>query len=656
MKLFFAIYCIAMYFKSFSQINYPTFNSRDVKTIDIVRIDKNAQKTIVYFSYMNDYADGWACANANFFLRDNTNTNKRYKLIKANNIPLCPNQYIFKNGNNKLEFNLEFEPLPNSTHIIDIIESDGERAFNFYGVNLNTSKTSTPVISSAPKIVKEDWRDCDQIIEIEKKIPDNFEDFLEGVKVAFYVPDERTEFANAAIKKYLKFMGFDYVFDDEENSMVNNICEIVQVSYKYEFDGVYFKNIKLSFANKCDRKDYNGNTILKSYSFESSNEILLNPDNMMNLEGDFRKAFVNAYGYKKRPFKSSKTSSLPKMITCWNEESLKDYYSNNKKNDKIEGIYENTNSEIKYRLALKNIDGVYCLIYLSGASSDYADNWETGEIKAKLEPTATPNLFKANWVMAMKDMNSDYYISFEQGVMNVYNSDKEKNVYLKMFPFSTNNPGSDNNLPSGIVSSGTGFAISKDGYIVTNHHVIDEAKNIKVRGISGNFTKSYNAKVIADDPNSDLAILKISDPAFTTLGIIPYTISSSTSDVGTSVYVLGFPLLASMGDEVKLTNGIISSKSGYKGDISTYQVSVPVQPGNSGGPLFDIKGNIIGIINAKHKEAENASYAIKSAYLKSLIESLNQAPKLQSVNTLSSKSLTEQVKVVKKYTYIVEIY
>ena len=111
-----------------------------------------------------------------------------------------------------------------------------------------------------------------------------------------------------------------------------------------------------------------------------------------------------------------------------------------------------------------------------------------------------------------------------------------------------------------------------------------------------------------------------------------------------------------MGQEVKVTNGIVSSKSGYSGDISSYQISAPIQPGNSGGPLLDSKGNIIGIINAKHKLAENASYAIKSNYLLNLIESLDQPPVLQSINSLNGKSFTEQLKVVKNFTYIIEIY
>lgn len=178
--------------------------------------------------------------------------------------------------------------------------------------------------------------------------------------------------------------------------------------------------------------------------------------------------------------------------------------------------------------------------------------------------------------------------------------------------------------PPKVSGSGTGYAISSNGYIVTNYHVTERASTIKIRGVNGNFAKTYSAKVVVEDKKNDLSIIKINDPSFISLGVIPYTIANHTSDVGSSVFVLGYPLRATMGDEVKLTNGIISSKSGFQGDITSYQITVPTQPGNSGGPLFDSNGNAIGVINAKHVDAENVSYAIKSSYLLNLIGTMSE--------------------------------
>jgi S1-C subfamily serine protease len=105
-----------------------------------------------------------------------------------------------------------------------------------------------------------------------------------------------------------------------------------------------------------------------------------------------------------------------------------------------------------------------------------------------------------------------------------------------------------------------------------------------------------------------------------------------------------------MGDEVKLTNGIISSKTGFQGDVTSYQISVPVQSGNSGGPLFNKQGNLTGIINAKHGGAENITYAIKSSYLLNLLDLLDYLPTLQKTSSLS-----DQTSIIKKFTYIIEV-
>ena len=198
--------------------------------------------------------------------------------------------------------------------------------------------------------------------------------------------------------------------------------------------------------------------------------------------------------------------------------------------------------------------------------------------------------------------------------------------------------------------TGTGFALNNK-YVVTNYHVVESANNITLTGINGNFGTKYTATVSAIDKNNDLALLKLSGNI--TITNLPYSVKVTTSDVGEEVFVLGYPLTATMGDEIKLTTGVISSKSGFQGDISQYQISAPVQPGNSGGPLFDNKGNIIGIVSAKHTEAENVGYAIKTAYLKSLVESATSSSVLPQTNRISTQNLSGKVKAVKNYVYYI---
>lgn len=208
----------------------------------------------------------------------------------------------------------------------------------------------------------------------------------------------------------------------------------------------------------------------------------------------------------------------------------------------------------------------------------------------------------------------------------------------------------ENNTPK--QWSGTGFALN-DGYIVTNYHVIDGAKSISIQGVKGNFDTHYAVTIVGCDKNNDLALLKISDSNFTGFGSIPYAISNTTSEVGEDVFVLGYPLTSTMGDEIKLTTGIISSRTGFQGDVALYQISAPIQPGNSGGPLFDKKGNVIGIVSAKHSGAENVGYAIKTMYLRNLVESCANASIIPTNNTISTLALTGKVKKEKSFVFFI---
>lgn len=341
--------------------------------------------------------------------------------------------------------------------------------------------------------------------------------------------------------------------------------------------------------------------------------------------------------------------------TSWNEYKLKEHYKTNGA-DEIEGIYELVGgdySAAKYKVGLlKQSSANYQLIFLS---SDYFENsylWKQGDIKAILNLTASAYLFKANWYQSNKSINSGVYVSFEKGTMNVLTDDGRKDLFLKLFPTAIDNISQSSNQSK--LASGTGFGISSNGIIVTNYHVIDGAKIIKVRGVNSDFNKTYKAKVLVSDKNNDLALIQIDDYGFASLGAIPYTIKTGLAGVGENIFVLGYPLRATMGDEIKLTNGIISSKTGFQGDITSYQISAPVQPGNSGGPLFDSQGNLIGIINAKHTGAENASYAVKTNYLTNLIDLLSSPPKLQTINSLIGKTLTQQVEMAKKFVFIIE--
>ena len=117
--------------------------------------------------------------------------------------------------------------------------------------------------------------------------------------------------------------------------------------------------------------------------------------------------------------------------------------------------------------------------------------------------------------------------------------------------------------------------------------------------------------------------------------------------------------LSLMGTEIKFTDGKISSKTGFQGDVTTYQISVPIQPRNSGGPLFDFDGNLIGItsstVNRKFNVTENVNYAIKSSYLKNLIEVLDFKLNLPNDSSIITKPLTEKIKILSAYVVLIKI-
>ncbi|MBX3009793.1 MAG: trypsin-like peptidase domain-containing protein [Melioribacteraceae bacterium] len=207
--------------------------------------------------------------------------------------------------------------------------------------------------------------------------------------------------------------------------------------------------------------------------------------------------------------------------------------------------------------------------------------------------------------------------------------------------------------------NGSGFFINENGYIATNYHVIQDANDIQIEYFQKGTKHIYKAKVIVSDKQNDLAIIKIDDPNFKKLNKIPYVFSTNIKDVGTSVFALGYPIANVMGEEVKFTDGKISSKTGIQGDVTVYQISAPIQPGNSGGPLFDEKGNLVGItssgLNREFFKSENVNYAIKSTYLKNLIDVMPESINLPNDSEITLKPLTEKVKLLSDYVPLIRI-
>ncbi len=192
---------------------------------------------------------------------------------------------------------------------------------------------------------------------------------------------------------------------------------------------------------------------------------------------------------------------------------------------------------------------------------------------------------------------------------------------------------------------GTCFPLTKDGFLVTSYHLVGRAKKIKVELSTG---KLLNAEVVHKDVAHDLALLFIDDTLFSGFNKLPYGLSKSTSLLGSDVYTLGYPKKTIVYNE-----GTVSSLSGYRDDSLSYQLSIPVNPGNSGAPVFDKHGNIIGIIHGKHTENEGVAFAIKSTYLLSAVENMENfeliRAKIAKRSSISYRDRTSQIKSITPY-------
>lgn len=188
---------------------------------------------------------------------------------------------------------------------------------------------------------------------------------------------------------------------------------------------------------------------------------------------------------------------------------------------------------------------------------------------------------------------------------------------------SAEEPGMERSLDN-FVAFGSGFFITADGYLVTNHHVVGGGAEVTVVTPSG----EYPARQIAVDENNDLALLKVEGESFAHLAISP----SRAVGLGETVFTVGFPNVMIQGFAPKLAKGEIAGLSGAMDNPRDFQISVPLQPGNSGGALINEQGSVVGVVSGKlSAEAlfaisgslpENVNYAIKSSYLLSFLESV----------------------------------
>jgi S1-C subfamily serine protease len=379
---------------------------------------------------------------------------------------------------------------------------------------------------------------------------------------------------------------------------------------------------------------------------------------------------INAEMYRYETFDPNEDTRKVRFY----ESKIKSYLRNNEKLDPIEGVW-NYSSKVKSKYSNNTTkrDNAYKIAILKRnleevrkfdaviISSD-VESWDrTGLVKATISSTAYSSLYEVEWVMANGVKESTDFKLKDEGFISASFDGRLNSVdarLIKQYP-DIKQGGEDSKGNEKSVS-GTGFVVSEKGFIVTNNHVVSKSESIEVIFPRDDKSVSYNAEVLVGNQKKDVSILEISDTSFAGFKDIPYGIRSEYSS-GDGVFTLGYPMSTVMGESVKVTEGIISSTSGVKDSNLYLQTTVPVQPGNSGGPLFNMNGNVVGITTSTLNEeatgvdVENVNYSIKSEHI---LPILNLIPGYQrGANSKGVKdiSLSDMVDNFKDYVCLVRV-
>jgi S1-C subfamily serine protease len=285
--------------------------------------------------------------------------------------------------------------------------------------------------------------------------------------------------------------------------------------------------------------------------------------------------------------------------------------------------------------------------------------WLPKMLKATFDATAYPDLFTANCFMGNHEsVGATAKISGGLLSIPVTASGKEDVITLvKNYP--ANISGGPGSSPAGEPvgsASGTGFVVGRN-LIVTCNHVIQNAKRIEIAFDGAK--DAFPLEVVVQDDANDLAVLRVLPNEKGTYPVLTAVPMADTSLVrlGQPVFTIGFPLGALLGEEVKVTDGSVSALSGLKNDPRMLQVSVPVQPGNSGGPLFDEHGSAVGVVVASLSASylyqntgalpQNVNFAVRSDYVLALLRRVAKDSPL-TASPLTNVSRVDQIERLRR--------
>lgn len=203
---------------------------------------------------------------------------------------------------------------------------------------------------------------------------------------------------------------------------------------------------------------------------------------------------------------------------------------------------------------------------------------------------------------------------------------------------------------------GTGFLIDPKGYIVTSAHTVVKADSVYIQNYKGEY---FKVNTIYVNSPADIAILKIEDAKYTPLKSLPYGVAKHSAEVGEDIFTLGYPRPTA---EIVYNRGYLSAKTGYLGDSLAYQMAISANPGNSGAPIFNKDGEVIGIMSGKQITAEGVVFSSRSSNIFTALQeikkdsTLNENIKLHTATTVKGLDRVQQIKKFEPYMFMVKSY